>query len=271
MRRDGPLQAMLVVFGVALVCSLIVSTSAILLRPLQERNELIRRSRNIVALTGLTAPGGRATDEEVLAIAGQLDARVIDVDTGAFVDQVEAAEFDARAAARDPERSAAIPPALDIASLGRRARRQVVYLVWQDGSLHRVILPIHGQGMWSTLYGYIALEDDLETIADVTFYEQAETAGLGDQIERRDWQRQWQGQRLHDPAGIFRFRVAQGEADDESPYEVDGLTGATITGDAVTALVDYWFGQHGYAPFLQRLREAPPAPPASMAFMENAM
>ena len=118
-----------------------------------------------------------------------------------------------------------------------------------EGSLSRVILPVHGQGMWSTLYGLVALEADLNTIAAVTFYEQEETAGLGDQIESPAWQARWVGRRLFNRAGDFRFRVASGPVEDGSPaaaHEVDGLSGATITGNAVTALMEFWFGPFGY-------------------------
>jgi Na+-transporting NADH:ubiquinone oxidoreductase subunit C len=110
--------------------------------------------------------------------------------------------------------------------------------------------------MWSTLYGLVALDADLNTIAAVTFYEQEETAGLGDQIESPAWQARWVGRRLFGSNGDFRFRIAPGVVDDESPaatHQVDGLSGATITGNAVTALMSFWFGPYGYGPLLERL------------------
>ncbi len=110
--------------------------------------------------------------------------------------------------------------------------------------------------MWSTLYGLVALEADFNTIAAVTFYEQEETAGLGDQIEDPAWQSRWVGRRLFGSGGDFRFRVASGPVDDDSPaatHQVDGLSGATITGNAVTALMSFWFGPYGYGPLLAKL------------------
>jgi Na+-transporting NADH:ubiquinone oxidoreductase subunit C len=139
-----------------------------------------------------------------------------------------------------------------------------VYIVWNEDGLERVILPVRGAGMWSTLYGYIALESDLNTIAGMTFYEQNETPGLGDQITHGHWLEQWKGRRIYDEQGEARFRVSEGvvaAGSATSGYEVDALTGATVTGNAVTGMMHYWFGPHGYQGFLAALREQPPARP----------
>lgn len=261
MNNDSPQKALLVIFLVALVCSILVSVAAISLRPIQLRNQVVERSRNIVALSGLVEPDEKLSTDEILAAVEQLDARVIDIDSGEFEDSLDANEFDPRAAVNDAELGTAIPDGEDGASLGRRSRYEIVHLVWVGDELQRVILPIVGQGMWSTLYGYIALEADLNTIAAVSFYEQAETAGLGDQITRPDWQAKWAGRELFGSDGSARFRVAAGPVDAGSSaarHQVDALTGATVTGNSVTRLVAYWFGPHGYASFLDNLRIRPP-------------
>jgi Na+-transporting NADH:ubiquinone oxidoreductase subunit C len=253
-----------VLLGVALICSVLVSVSAINLRPIQLQNQLLERYRNIVALTGLLAPDASPDDDAVLAVVEQLDMRVVNLDTGAFEPDIAPATVDARAASSDPDQSVAIPAQRDLARIGRRARHQVIYLVWRDEVLDRVILPIHGQGMWSTLFGFLALEADLNTIAAVTFYEQAETAGLGDQIEDRAWQARWTGRRLFGSRGELRFRIAAGVVEDGTPaaaHEVDGLSGATVTAGAVTNLVRFWFGEDGYGPLLTELAARAPARP----------
>ncbi len=229
------------------------------LRPIQERNELLQRYRNVVSLTGLV--GSDADDGEIFEAVEKLDARVVDLTTGKFLPDIDPVDVNAHSAVNAPDNSTAIPADKDLARLGRRPNQEVVYLVWVDQRLSRIILPINGQGMWSTLYGYIAIEADLETIAAVTFYEQAETAGLGDQIEDPDWQAQWQGRSLYSDAGDLLFQVASGPVNLSSPsaaYQVDGLTGATITAAGVTNLVRYWFGSHGYGPLLAQMKESPP-------------
>lgn len=257
MNNDSPLKALLVVLAVALVCSVLVSVSAVSLRPVQERNALIERSRNIIGLTGLVEPGAALSDEEILTAIEQLDIRLVDINTGTFSDAEDVADYNARQARNDPERSTAVAADKDLASIGRRENLAVVYLVWGDTELQRVILPVYGQGMWSTMYGYIALESDLNTIAAMSFYEQAETAGLGDQVQSPDWLAGWSGRKMYDPPDEVRFRIAAGRAISE--YEVDGMTGATVTGDGVTRLIRFWFGPDGYAPFFEQLKAQPPA------------
>jgi Na+-transporting NADH:ubiquinone oxidoreductase subunit C len=262
MNNDSPQKALLVVFLVALVCSVLVSVASIMLKPIQLRNQLVEKSKNVISLTGLMDDTAALSGSAVLDAVNQLDIRVLDIAGGDFASDINAAEFDSRAASNDPDLSIKIPPELDVASLGRRSRYEIVYLVWDGDQLSRIILPIAGQGMWSTIRGYIALENDLNTIAAVSFYEQTETAGLGDQIERPDWQAQWQGRKIYDSQGVYRFRIGPGTITPDSPasaYQVDSLSGATVTSDAVTRIIAYWFGPNGYKPFLETFESRPPA------------
>jgi len=254
--NDSPIKALIVVLVVALVCSVLVSVSAVLLRPIQERNALVERSRNIIGMTGLVASGASLTDAEILTAVEQLDMRLLDITTGRFSNAVDMVDYNPRAARNNPELSTAIAAANDGANIGRRENYAVVYLVWDGNTLQRVILPVYGQGMWSTMYGYIALAADLTTIAAMSFYEQAETAGLGDQVQNPTWLAGWSGRKLFGSSGEVRFRVAAGSS--VSEYEVDGMTGATVTGDGVTRLIRFWFGADGYAPFIEQLQVQTP-------------
>jgi Na+-transporting NADH:ubiquinone oxidoreductase subunit C len=261
MSKDSPLKALIVVLAVSLACSVLVSTASIMLKPIQLLNQKVERSRNIVALTGLVPVDKDLSNDEILDVVELLDFRIVNIDTGEFDTSIDPEKFDARAAVNDPELSVAIPQADDLARLGRRTRFAIVYLVWKDDELKRLIFPIHGQGMWSTLHGFLALERDLNTIAAVTFYEQAETAGLGDQITRPDWQAKWQGRQLFDNQGEVRFRIAAGSVQEGSAtarYQVDAMSGATVTGNAVTRLVEFWFGPNGYQAFLNNLQHQAP-------------
>lgn len=264
MTNDSPQKAILVVLAVALVCSIIVSAAAINLRPYQLANQLFDRAQHIVKLAGLM-PADALSKKGLMDIFLQLDARVVDIDAGDFEENLNPITFEQRKAASDSERSVAIPAEYDVARLGRRSRFASVYLVWDKVQLKRIIIPMHGQGMWSTIYGYIALEADLNTIAAVTFYEQTETPGLGTQIMLPEWQSKWQGRQLWDEDGELRFRIAAGSVAPESAiarYEVDALSGATVTAGGVTNLVHYWFGAHGFQPFLTNLRNTLPVNPA---------
>jgi len=261
MGKDSPLKALIVVLAVSLACSILVSTASITLKPIQLLNQKVERSRHIVALTGLVPIDKELSNEEILQAVEQLDVRVINIATGEFDDSIDPEQFDTRAAVNNPELSVAIAAADDLARLGRRAQHAIVYLVWEDNELKRTIVPIHGQGMWSTLYGLLALEVDLNTIAAVTFYEQGETAGLGDQITQPDWQAKWQGRQIYNDQGEVHFRVAAGSVADGTPaarHQVDAISGATVTADSVSRLVEFWFGANVYQTFLNNLKNQPP-------------
>jgi len=263
--NESPLKAVLVVLAVVLIAGSLVSVSVVVLRPIQVNNQLLERGRNIIYLTGLVRGTEEPSDAEMLSILKSLDARTVDLDTGWFEPRIDPYAIDQRKAASDPDLSTAVPPEYDSAGLGRRSRYAPVYLVRnRQGELDRIILPIYGSGMWSTLAGYIALQADLNTIAGVSFYEQNETPGLGDQVGSPEWWVRWHGVKIHDEQGRIRFEVAAAKAmsgSSAAAFQVDALTGATVTGDAVTGLMHYWFGPHGFGAFLDRFLSDPPAGP----------
>jgi Na+-transporting NADH:ubiquinone oxidoreductase subunit C len=258
MNNDSPVKAFMVVLLTALVCSSLVSAAVIVLRPIQLNNQMVERSRNIIKLTGLVEEGVTPGDEEMLELYRGMEVKILDIDQAEFNSDLDPLSFDPYRTVNNPELGVDIPTGQDVASLGRRSRFAPIYKVLrEDGELDRLILPVHGTGMWSTIYGYIALESDLNTIAAITFYEQSETPGLGDQIMRPEWQALWQGRQIYDQEGDLRFAINPGKVEPGSStwlYEVDALTGATVTADAVTAIIHYWFGPHGYRNFLDNLR-----------------
>ena len=239
-----------VALGVCLVCAVVVSTAAVTLRPHQEVNRNAFRQLNVLQAAGLWEPG-----INVERAFENIDQRLVDFDTGEFV-ELEGS-FDPVRAARDPAMSR--PLAQDPAGIGRRANIGEVFLARNDqGELIRVVLPIHGYGLWSTMYGFLALEPDLNTISGVSFFEHGETPGLGGEIENPRWQEQWVGTRLRDQDGSLAFRVSRGPTPSgvsDADYRIDGLSGATITANGVEAMVRFWMGDEGYGPFLARLAQ----------------
>lgn len=261
MGNDSPGKAVLVVLLTALVCSSLVSAAVVVLRPIQLNNQLLDRSRNIMALTGLLPADQSPDDEQMLDLFKSLDARMVNIDDGRFDESIDPNTFNMRKAVNDKELGREVPSDQDVASIGRRSRYASVYMVWDEEDLNRIILPVRGAGMWSMLYGYIALETDFSTIAGMSIYEQNETPGLGDQITHPHWLEQWRGKQVYDERGLPRFQVNESEVvagSVSAPYEVDGLTGATVTGNAVTGVIRYWFGPHGYQDFLDYLKANPP-------------
>ena len=245
--RDSISNTLVVAIGVSLVCSVLVSSAAIVLRPLQEANQNEFRQRIVLEVAGLYDPGVPIGEQ-----FGNIETRIVDLETGQYVDDVDPETFDAEAAANDPSLGIGIPKDEDIAKLGRRAVYAPVYIVTKDGVPQQYILPVRGKGLWSTLYGYLSVEPDGNTVSGLRFYEHAETPGLGDQIEKEPWLAQWPGKKLYDEQGNPQIEVVRGSAQPgpSEMYHVDGLSGATLTANGVTYLIRYWIGSHGFGPYL---------------------
>jgi Na+-transporting NADH:ubiquinone oxidoreductase subunit C len=251
---DHPAKTVAVTLGVCLVCATVVSVAAVLLKPLRTANLARERSQHLLQILE-GAPGIAELLEDV--DLARLETHVVDLATGLPVPDIDPAEYDQRAAAKDPRTSTAIPDARDIAKLGRRADRATVHLVRREGAVRLVILPVHGSGFVSTLYGYLALAGDANTILGLSFYEHAETPGMGAEVNSPAWRALWRGKKVRDADGELRIRVIKGRVDAEAAgaaYEVDGLSGATRTGDGVTNLLRFWLGEDGFGPYLETIR-----------------
>lgn len=246
--KDSVANTIIVAVGVSLVCSVLVSTAAITLRPTQEANEARFRQTIVLQVAGLYDPDIPVADQ-----FDNIEARIVNLATGEFVDDIDASTFDPIAASNDPATSTALSSSSDIASLRRRENYAPVYLVRENGSLSQVILPVRGKGLWSTLFGYLSVEPDGNTVRGLKFYEHAETPGLGDGIDRPSWQALWPGKQLTNAAGEPQIEVVRGQAPPDSTYQVDGLSGATLTGRGVQNLVRFWTGPEGFGPFLYEL------------------
>jgi Na+-transporting NADH:ubiquinone oxidoreductase subunit C len=251
--RESVIRTLLVAFLVSLACSSLVASAAVLLKPRQIANEVLDARRNIVDVAGLFDP-----ESDVNELFAAVEPRVIDLDSGSYRDDIDPAMFDPERARRDPEMSIVIPPDLDVARIGRRAKQALVYLVREDGEVARIILPVSGYGLWSTMYGFLALEPDGNTVADIVFYSHEETAGIGDFVGKPRWRELWRGKRAYDDEGALQLRVVKGRVSSDDPladYHVDGVSGATLTGNGVTNLIRYWLGDHGYGPYLNKIQE----------------
>ncbi|MDH3491327.1 MAG: Na(+)-translocating NADH-quinone reductase subunit C [Gammaproteobacteria bacterium] len=251
--RDSISNTLMVAVGLSLVCSVIVSSAAIVLKPIQEKNEEEFRQQIILDVAGLMEPGGNI--EELFAT---IEPRMVELETGEYSDAVDPATFDALIAAGDPQLGIAIPANKDIAGIGRRAKYAPVYIVKDGTEIDQVILPVYGKGLWSTMQGYLSIAPDGNTVRGLRFYAHAETPGLGDQIDKEPWRAQWVGKLVYDDSDEPQIRVIKGLVPTAAPdarHMIDGLSGATLTANGVTGLVQYWTGPHGFGPYLKNYRE----------------
>jgi len=213
--RDSISNTLFVAIGLSLICSILVASAAVVLKPRQIRNQEEYRQRIILEVAGLMQPGA---------------------DVAKLFTRVE-------------------PASVKIAS----GENIEIYLVRDNGKLQEILLPISGAGLWSTMYGYLAVAPDGNTVKGIRFYKHGETPGLGAQVDNEDWRAKWVGKQLYDKQGSPRIRVVRGfvKRDGSNPdidYQVDGLSGATLTGNGVTKLVQHWIGPEGFGPYLETLR-----------------
>jgi Na+-transporting NADH:ubiquinone oxidoreductase subunit C len=245
--KDSVKNTVTVALLVSLVCSVLVSTTAVLLKPRHLENQLFYGGyRNILQLVETIQQ-----DISIEDALRRIDIKIVDLATGEYVEDLDVSQYDQREAAKDPVLGIPVPEEFDIANIGRRAKFATVYLLKENSHIKYVILPVHGSGMWSTLYGYLALEADGNTIAGLKFHEHGETPGLGDKVDDSSWLRQWRGKTVYDN-GVPAIKVARRNAPPDSKHQVDGLAGATLTGQGVTNLLQYWLGEHGFQPYLER-------------------
>jgi Na+-transporting NADH:ubiquinone oxidoreductase subunit C len=255
-QEPSPVRSLLVVLSVCTVCSLIVSATSVLLKPVQ-RAHRERERRDAVRALIERRPGL----SELLTGAGAHDVHewVLDLATGEVANWIDPSAFDARRAAVDPLTSSEIPSNRDRAGLGRRADHATALAVLDDDDRALLlILPVHGQGYGGPMHGYVALDGDGNTMLGLSIHKHSETPGVGGALlEDEDWLAEWQGKRIRDAEGRVRIGVAVQELDPESEaarYEIDAVTGATMTSGGVGNVLNFWLGDDGYGPFLARVR-----------------
>jgi Na+-transporting NADH:ubiquinone oxidoreductase subunit C len=236
--------------GVALFCSFMVSTAVYWLRPMQLAYADIERNRAILVAGNLAPHDAELNDRDVVARFVALETRIFDRQTGLFTTAIDAVSYDYRAAATDPAMSTAVAAELDIAGIGTQARYLPVYSILDDET-RRVIVPIYGRGMWSTIYGYVSVAAEGLTIAGIAFYEHGETPGIGDRIQNPDWLAQWRGKRIYANDATVQLFFAAEDSSGPPEFRIDAITGATATVSAVERILRFWLGPQAYGPALQ--------------------
>ena len=246
--NDSISKTLIVAVGLSLICSVIVSVAAVGLKPLQEANAEASRRAEILRAAGLMQDGA-----DVDAVFGErVDTRVLDLETGRLAEGM-----DPDALSDGPGSGTVLPAAEDLAGIVRRPRYVPVYLIRDGDELQSLVLPVHGYGLWSTMYGFLALAADGNTVEGLSFYQQGETPGLGGEIENPRWLAGWHGKKVYDEQGNVELGVVKGQVDRSAPnsqWQVDGLSGATLTANGVTNMIHYWLGEGAFGPFLARLR-----------------
>lgn len=247
-KKESPMKTIVVAVILSLVCSVVVSVAAIKLKPLQQVNKELDRKLNILIAAGLIDGQEKASKDKIEDTFKLVETRVVDLATGEYVEAPQG--FDQRKAAKDPALNVKIDD--DLAGIRTRSKLANVYLLKKDGQVDTIILPVHGYGLWSTMYGFLALKPDTTTVVGFKYYDQGETAGLGGEIENPRWRALWPGKEVLNEQGEPVIKVVKGEG--KTKHQVDGLSGATLTSDGVENSLRYWLGKDAFGPYLAKVR-----------------
>ncbi|WP_068312901.1 Na(+)-translocating NADH-quinone reductase subunit C [Polycladidibacter hongkongensis] len=249
MPLDSAPRTIAITVVLCLLCAMIVSAAAVALKPQQTLNKTLDKKVNILKVAGLYEDG-----IDVEATFAKVEPRVVDLATGKFSSEVDAVTYDQRKASKDPESSVRLTN--DPASIKRQAKLASVYLIRDDaGDIERIILPVHGYGLWSTLYGFLALNADGNDVYGLRFYQHGETPGLGAEVENPKWIAQWPGKKVYGSDGDVRITVSKTMGPDADKHHIDALAGATLTSRGVDNLVKFWMGEQGFQLFLENLKK----------------
>ncbi|MEH6549693.1 MAG: Na(+)-translocating NADH-quinone reductase subunit C [Pseudomonadales bacterium] len=258
--KDSLQNTIIVSLLLCLVCSVLVSSAAVILKDRQTANKLLERNTNVLAAAGLLKGGESPSDID--ALFTEFKVRLVDVSTGHYLtEDAMAAEgitldtYDQRRAAKDPKLNILVPGKEDIAVIKRQAKYAAVYILEREGKIESIVLPVHGYGLWSTLYGFLAVEGDGNTVSGLTFYEHAETPGLGGEVDNPKWKAQWPGKHMLDAQGDLALSVVKAKTKVLDDNTVDGLSGATLTTRGIDNLVKFWLGDRGFGSYLANVRE----------------
>ncbi|MGN0903091.1 MAG: Na(+)-translocating NADH-quinone reductase subunit C [Succinivibrio sp.] len=252
LNKDSVLGTLVIIVTFCLVCSVLVSSAVVALDPFKKAAVENDRQVNILKVSGFEVKGSVKD-----TFAKHIESHLIDVESGAIADgnftkaQIEGYNF--ASLAKKPETSVKIAKDHDVAGILTRSKLMPVYFAKDDsGKVVRVILPFYGQALWSTVYGYVAINPiDANTIMGVTFYSHGETPGLGGEIDNPLWQTKWVNKKLVDENGTYKFQITKNASNPD--FDIDALSGATLTSNGVTNTAAYWLGD-AYRPFLEKLK-----------------
>ncbi len=252
--KDSIKNILFVTFFLSIVASLLVSFLAISLRDLQEQNRVFEKRKNILEAAGIIEPGEEVSFADLEEKFKDVKEIVIDFDSGDEVEGIDAESYDPLKASKDPAASIALSKAEDVPGIKRRENQGVIYEIIKNDTLETIVLPIRGYGLWSTLYGFIALDGTGKVVKGITFYQHAETPGLGGEVDNIRWKKMWVDKVAYDEADDLKIRVLKaGKAKPDSKYEIDGLSGATITTVGVDHMISFWLGEEkGYGKYLKK-------------------
>ena len=255
--NDSIIKTLSVAFAVCLVCSLFVSFAAVNLRDTQNLNKINDQRVKVLQAAGIYDEANTNIEEQFSV----LEAMFIDFSNNQIVSAIEGLDLDSYDPVEYSRKDGfftVIPNDEDIAIVKNKENYGKIFILRdENNSINKVVLPIRGYGLWGTLFGYISLAEDLNTVEGLEFYSHKETPGLGGEVDNPRWKKIWIGKKVYNNNKNVSLEVIKGAVnpqDQNIDYKVDGLSGATLTSRGVTNMLAYWFGESGYKQVLENLK-----------------
>ena len=212
------MNKMIIPLIACIACAVVVSVTAVTVRPEQNLNVENEKKLKILAAAGITT-------DEVEKEFSKIKTLYVDFKSNQLVEVTE--NYDHIKASSNVAQSSLVPKEQDIAILKRRENVAPIY-VWysEQNQIQKIVLPIRGYGLWGTLYGYLSLDADLNTVKGIEYYDHKETPGLGGEVDNPVWKSDWNGKKVYDSSGNVILYVTKGPSTEE--YEIDGISGRLI-------------------------------------------
>lgn len=237
---------------ICLVCSVIVSGSAVALKERQEENKVLDRQKKVLNVAGLLAENAQVSKDEVGKLFEKhVRARIVDFATDKFDTKTDAATYEEKKLLSDPAQHDVLDD--KPAGVKKFPKKGMVYEIVLGKDVEMLVLPIRGKGLWGEMKGYVALSSDTKTVRGLTYYAHVETPGLGGEVDNPKWKAIWPGKLAFDAKWKPAIKVVKGAG--SGPHQIDGLSGATITSRSVGAQVRFWLSERAFGPFLKNYRE----------------
>ena len=237
-------------FALCLICSILLATAAVSLRERQAENMRLDKQKSVLMACNMVKPDEAVSADQIREMFASITPKVIDLKTDTIAEGVDPATFDTGAAPM-------VAAPNNTAQIKEMPTQVQIFEVMKDGKVDMLVLPIFGKGLWGTLYGFLAVSEDTNTIEGITYYDHKETPGLGGEVDNPTWKNKWPHRQIYDESWDVAIEVIKGAAGSaaEDPHSVDGLSGATITSRGVTHMLDFWLGEEGFGPYLKTFRE----------------
>ncbi|MCX2680383.1 Na(+)-translocating NADH-quinone reductase subunit C [Galbibacter sp. EGI 63066] len=220
MNRDSNAYTFIFAAIMVVIVATTLAFAATSLKPRQDENVRIEKMQNILSTIGIEASKEEAQETYEKYITEEL---ALDNNGEIVVEGEEAFKIDlAKEVKKDEEQ-----------------QRFPLYVADIEGKKYYVI-PLRGAGLWDAIWGYIALENDVSTVKGAVFDHKGETPGLGAEITQAWFQERFENEKIYDTSGNFvGVTVQKGYSggNDKDDNAVDAISGATITGDGVTAMI----------------------------------